>query len=134
MATKDPPGEELRRRERVVTAVPMPKLPEGTPGTVTFVEGLTWVRYWVRFDNGVTRGSLHRRKLARPAEWAETLARRERGEEEPSQGSNGAGQSGDGAVEAAETPESEGTDGAGAGRVPAHLLERSKQRRAALGK
>ncbi|CAN5235118.1 hypothetical protein BH18ACT4_BH18ACT4_00240 [soil metagenome] len=83
MATKDPPGEELRRRERVVTAVPMPKLPEGTPGTVTFVEGLTWVRYWVRFDNGVTRGSLPRRKLARPAEWAETLARRERGEEEP---------------------------------------------------
>src|SRR3954469_3924267 len=75
--------EVLRRKERVVAAVDMPGIPEGTAGKVIVVEGLTWIRYWVRFENGVVRGSLNRKHLARPNEWTEILRRRELGEDDP---------------------------------------------------
>src|SRR3954470_17497485 len=60
--------ELLRRKERVVAVNDLPGIPAGTPGKVIVVEGLTWIRYWVRFTNGVVRGSLNRRNLARPDE------------------------------------------------------------------
>src|SRR3954462_7573393 len=74
--------EVLRRKERVVAAVDMPGIPEGTAGKVIVVEGLTWIRYWVRFSNGVVRGSINRKHLARPGEWTEILRRRELGEDD----------------------------------------------------
>src|SRR6266508_2648278 len=71
-------SDRLKSGERVVAAEPMPGLPEGTKGKVIMVEGLTWIRYWVRFDNGVVRGSLHRDKLARAKDWRAILAERAR--------------------------------------------------------
>src|SRR4051812_19706923 len=71
---------ELRRKERVIATVELRGVPAGTEGVVTMVSGLTWVRYWVRFDNGVAMGSINRSHLARPDEWARHLA----GEDEPS--------------------------------------------------
>ena len=38
--------------------------------------GLHWVRYWVRFDTGAERGSIHRDKLVREEEWEDFLAGR----------------------------------------------------------
>jgi hypothetical protein len=125
-------SDTLRRGEKVVAAVPMPGIPEGTRGKVVMVSGFTWIRYWVRFENGQVRGSIHRRKLARASEWQAILDRRARGEEEPE-------------AEAADAAasESEGDGGQAASGegfvyngilVPAHLLERSKARRQALGK
>ncbi len=124
MATKER-GEQLGAGERVVSATAMPQIPEGTTGKVTFVAGFSWIRYWVRFDNGVTRGSLHRTKLARPAEWDALLARRARGETEPTA-----------AAPAAAAAEAAPTNGSGpdTGGVPAHLLERTNRRREVLGK
>ncbi len=116
--------EELGRGERVVVTTAMPQIPEGTVGKVTFVAGFTWIRYWVRFDNGVTRGSLNRNKLARPAEYRALLDRRARGEEEPAVGPRAA------VVEAATSNGST----PGTGGIPAHLLERTKKRRELLGK
>lgn len=43
---------EFSRRDRVVAAEDLPGVPEGTPGTVVMVTGLSWIRYRVRFDNG----------------------------------------------------------------------------------
>jgi hypothetical protein len=120
---KDETTDELRRKERVVAAVDMPGIPAGTAGKVTFVEGLTWIRYWVRFENGVTRGSLHRTKLARPKEWADLLARRAAGLDEPEAAPSEA----QAAVAADEAPaDSASPAGGGASKVPAHLLERSR--------
>ena len=48
----------------------MPGIPEGTPGKVIIVAGFDWIRYWVRFENGQTTGSINRKKLARPGEWS----------------------------------------------------------------
>src|SRR5947208_2093355 len=81
MARKERTGEQFDRKERVVATVAMPGIPEGTVGKVVFVEGFRWIRYWVRFDNGVVRGSLDRKRLARPSEWIEIQRRREAGED-----------------------------------------------------
>ena len=54
---------EYSRKDRVVAAEDLPGVPEGTPGRVIMVGGLTWIRYRVRFDNGVELGSLDPAKL-----------------------------------------------------------------------
>src|SRR3954454_9075018 len=120
--------EVLRRKERVVAAVDMPGIPAGTAGKVIVVEGLTWIRYWVRFTNGVVRGSINRKHLARPAEWTEILRRRELGEDDTDAAVSSNGDSA-GAPAAAEG-ESVMVNGI---PVPAHLIERSKARREFLG-
>jgi hypothetical protein len=58
------------RKAKVVAAVDLPEIPAGTPGKVTMVSGLTWIRYWVRFANGITRGSIDRTALVTPEQWA----------------------------------------------------------------
>ena len=125
--------DALARKDRVVAAVDMPGIPAGTKGKITFVEGFTWIRYWVRFENGVVRGSINRNKLVRPAEWARIEERRALGitdEDESGDGAAPATADGDGATSEAVA--------AGASvngvSVPAHLLERSVNRRQVLGK
>jgi hypothetical protein len=55
--------DQLRKGAKVTAAVALRDVPEGTEGRVTMVSGLTWIRYWVRFDNGVSLGSISRDKL-----------------------------------------------------------------------
>ena len=131
MARKERKGEQFDRKERVVATVAMPGIPEGTVGKVVFVEGFRWIRYWVRFENGVVRGSLDRKNLARPSEWIEIQRRREAGEDIAADPGAGAAASGDGGAggEAA-SGESVMVNGVA---VPAHLIERSKNRREVLG-
>ena len=57
---------EYVRKDRVVAAEDRPGVPEGTPGRVVMVTGLSWIRYRVRFDNGVELNLLDGRYL-RPA-------------------------------------------------------------------
>lgn len=64
-------GDLLRRHEKVVAAEDLPGVPEGTHGIVVLVNGITWIRYRVIFDNGVDLGQLNRETLIRPGEWAE---------------------------------------------------------------
>jgi hypothetical protein len=52
--------------DRVVTADEVAGIPEGTPGKVIQVSGLSWIRYRVRFDDGVERNLIDGRHL-RPA-------------------------------------------------------------------
>jgi hypothetical protein len=128
VAKKQTSGEILARKERVVARNDMPGIPAGTGGKVTIVEGFTWVRYWVRFDNGVIRGSVNRANLARPAEWAEIQRRREAGEDLVDEvAADGTSAGGDAAPGAA----AEGVLVNGV-TVPGHLIERSKARRELL--
>ncbi len=55
---------KLRKGDKVVTTAELRAVPEGTAGKVIVVNGLTWIRYWVRFDNGEVLGSISRDKLA----------------------------------------------------------------------
>lgn len=58
---------EFSRKDRVVAAEDLPGVPEGTPGVVVMVTGLSWIRYRVRFDNGRELNLLDARYL-KPAE------------------------------------------------------------------
>lgn len=54
---------EFARKDRVVAAQDRPGVPEGTAGVVVLVTGLSWIRYRVRFDNGVELNMLDGRYL-----------------------------------------------------------------------
>ncbi|HEV2758971.1 MAG TPA: hypothetical protein VGV86_05320 [Acidimicrobiales bacterium] len=58
---------EFKRKDRVVAAQDLPGVPEGTPGVIVMVTGLSWIRYRVRFDNGKELNLLDARYL-KPAE------------------------------------------------------------------
>jgi hypothetical protein len=60
---------QLKENDRVVATVDLKRVPRGTTGKVIMVSGLTWIRYWVHFDNGQRIGTIHRDKLATLAEW-----------------------------------------------------------------
>lgn len=120
----------LKKKAQVVAAVDMPGIPAGTRGKVTFVAGFEWIRYWVRWENGITRGSMNRSTLVRPGEpYGEELARLEAEAAAPAAAADG-GEGADGG--AAEGGAGDGVTVAGV-LIPAHLLERSKKRRELLG-
>ncbi len=64
-------GDELLFHDKVVAAVDLPGVPAGTPGKVTLKNGFRWIRYRVLFENGGDIGSLDRKQLALPDEWAQ---------------------------------------------------------------
>ena len=68
--------DQLRKRERVIAAESLVGVPEGTAGSVVLATGIGWIRYWVRFDNGVERGSIDRSKLVREKLWDRYLVQR----------------------------------------------------------
>ena len=116
---KDDKAEHLKRGAKVVALTDMRGVPRGTTGRVTMVSGLSWIRYFVDFDNGVSMPSVDRSKLATPSEWQEWKDRPE----------------GAAAAAAEEAPTEEAAAGEATesvGGIPAHLLERSRQARERL--
>ena len=69
----------LTKQQEVVAATDLKGVPEGTSGKVMLSNGLDWVRYWVKFENGVEMGSLHRNKLVSAEDWGLYLEEREDG-------------------------------------------------------
>ena len=128
-------SDVLDRRERVVLAEDLAGVAKGTPGEVMLHSGMRWLRYWVRFDSGAERGSIHRQKLVREADWEDFLVQRATpraavdsdelagesitGSEEPLAGDSRSDSSGDVVVNGA--------------TVPSHLLARSASARERLG-
>ena len=103
---------------KVRATIDMKGVPLGTTGKVIHVQGLSWIRYWVWFDNGIRLGTIDRSKLATAREWEHRL--------------NGtaevvAAPSGE-MVVAADDALSEDA-GESIGGVPALLLERSRKAR-----
>jgi len=56
---------EFRLKDRVEAAQDVAGVPEGTPGRIVSVTGLSWIRYRVRFDNGAERNLVDGRYLRR---------------------------------------------------------------------
>lgn len=103
----------LREKDRVVATVDLKRVSKGTTGKVIMVQGLSWIRYWVLFDNGERIGTLHRSKLATLAEWENKSlpVPASQGLASPSVVAD--------SVSAGSAPET-------IGGVPAHLLEKSR--------
>lgn len=107
---------DLRAGSEVVSTLELKGVPLGTHGKVIHVQGLSWTRYWVRFDNGLRVGTLDRKKLATPGEWA-------RRHDAPA----GVAVASAAPAGADAAPEAESVGG-----VPGHLLERSRTARERL--
>src|SRR5690606_34111614 len=69
MGKTDDSPDQLRKGAKVVAREALRDVPEGTAGKVIMVSGITWIRYWVRFDNGISLGSIDRNVLATADEW-----------------------------------------------------------------
>lgn len=111
----------FRKGDKVTATVTLPRVPEGTSGVVKLVNGLTWTRYWVFFDNGTDLGSIDQTALVRTKQWADyQLQRTEKAAAAV-------------VAPAAAASPAEGASPATGSRVPEHLLERAKKRREALG-
>jgi hypothetical protein len=63
MADAGAPAFHLR--DKVEAASDLPGVPAGTPGVIAAIAGLEWIRYRVRFENGVELGTLDAKYLAR---------------------------------------------------------------------
>jgi hypothetical protein len=113
---------EFRRNERVKTLDELPGVPLGTEGQVLLVDGFTWTRYRVTFDNGYDLGSIDGSHLSRPGEFEAALAQREAASHQEA----AEAVADDGAGAAAAAGEGKVVNGVS---VPAHLLDRSKRAR-----
>ena len=128
--TATAPGpNDLRKGSEVVARADLRDVPAGTTGKVTMVTGIYWIRYWVRFENGVSLGSINRSRLATVDEWA----RIQSGEDIDGD----TAQIGD---ETATDATADAADGGGEGKatpsgtiVPQRLLDRSAAARTRLG-
>jgi len=129
MARSKSIDKPLRRGERVIATTDLPGVPEGTGGRVHLVNGLSWRRYWVFFDNGVKMGSIDDKVIVRAKDYE---AFKERRAAEAEAAANGAA-----AAAAAEAPaaaeEPAPAPESAASKVPAALLERAKRARERKG-
>ena len=121
--------------ETVVSTEDLPGVPARTSGKVKLVNGFTWRRYWVFFENGVKVGSLDSEQLVRPADWKYyQTAKAER-----EAATAAAAETAQDVIAADQSSEASGggDDDSPAARlralVPPHLLERSAAARARLG-
>jgi len=121
MAKTDSAKTMLKPHQRVTLTRDIRNVPEGTNGKIKVAQGLTWVRYWVQFDNGQWVGSVSAADLVREGDYEEFKRRRAeealrpKVEEKP-----------------ADAPAADAGGAAAGGassRVPAHLLERSRKAR-----
>ncbi len=117
--------DDLHKGDKIVASADLRGVPAGTKGKVALVNGLSWVRYWVRFDNGVAIGSVNRSHLATPKEWERKLS----GAEDESVAPEAADD--DGATAAAGAS-SGGVTTANGSVVPQKLIDRAKAARARL--
>ena len=126
MAKTETASNDLRKGAKVVARTAMRDVPEGTTGKVSMVTGLTWIRYWVRFDNGVSLGSIDRSRLATPKQWERHLAGDEEVAVDASAGDD------DAAGGEAEADSGGGATTANGTFVPQKHIERAQAARARL--
>jgi hypothetical protein len=108
-ATKAP----LLTKDQVFAGIDLPRVPKGTEGKVIMVQGLSWIRYWVWFNNGERIGTLHRDKLMTADEW-------ERRNDAPATAVVAVSASAAGPAGAITSAQAD------VGGVPGHLIERSR--------
>ena len=118
---------EFRRGDTVRTLDPLPGVPQGTKGRVYLVDGFTWTRYRVLFENGVDIGSIDGSVLARPKDYDDALVRREQAAVAAEAATSDDGAAGDEAVAGGS-----GDKTVNGVVVPALLLDRSKRARERL--
>jgi hypothetical protein len=109
-------SSRIRAGAKVRATTDLPGVPQGTHGKVAMSNGLTWLRYWVRFDNGELLSHLDHDKIVISRAWDQFFVQQ------------------DAAAAAAEAGVSAGGDATSGGTqavdnafgVPQYLLDRTK--------
>jgi len=120
------------RNEVVMATEDLPGVPARTTGKVKMVNGVTWRRYWVFFENGVHLGSLDDHELVRPEDWDHFLAARAEREAAAAAAAAAAGAATDDDTAAAAGADDDSPNARLRAMVPEYLLERSASARARL--
>lgn len=108
----------IRSGAKVKATVDLPGVPKGTQGKVAMSNGITWLRYWVRFENGELLSHVDHDDIVISRAWDQYFVAKERAAEAAAAAAAGVS-TGDG-------------DGGGSGGgdnafgVPQYLLDRTK--------
>jgi hypothetical protein len=76
LATPQPDQLDVDRGDSVKAIVELPGVTIGTPGKVILANGFNWLRYRVRFENGVELADLDGRHIEATGRAAKRLAKR----------------------------------------------------------
>ncbi|MCY4103093.1 MAG: hypothetical protein OXG55_07535 [bacterium] len=120
------------RNEIVMATEDLPGVPARTTGKVKVVNGVTWRRYWVFFENGVHLGSLDSHELVRPEDWGHFLAARAEREAAAAAAAAATATGADDDTAAAASADDDSPNARLRAMVPEYLLERSAAARARL--
>lgn len=119
----------------VKSTVDLPGVPKGTVGKIKVINGFTWRRYWVFFDNGEEVGQLDGGELVRPDHWDHYFEQKaleeERAAKAAEAAANGAAAEAAGGAAAADADPSDPLAAMRA-MIPPALLERSEAARIRL--
>ena len=70
--------QKFKRKQKVVAVTDLPGVPAGTQGKVYYEAGITWFRYHVAFENGVSLSNVDGNALVTLADWKAQQAEIER--------------------------------------------------------
>jgi hypothetical protein len=110
-------GARISSGAKVRATIDLPGVPVGTAGKVAMSNGITWKRYWVRFENGQLLGHVDHDNIVISRAWDAYFTEKERAAA---------------AAEAGETATGDGGSDGGAAvadnafGVPQYLLDRTK--------
>lgn len=131
------PNTPFKKNDVVKATLDLPGVPQGTVGKIKVINGFTWTRYWVFFENGVEVGQLDTDELVRPQHWDYFFEQKELAAERAAAAAeaaaNGVEAAADGGGDAAAAADPNDPLARIRALVPPHLLERSAAARARLG-
>jgi hypothetical protein len=109
-------SRRIKSGAKVRATSDLPGVPEGTAGKVAMSNGLTWKRYWVRFENGELLGHVDHSNIVISRAWDQFFVEKQAAEDAALTGATAGGSSAEGAAAAADN----------AFGVPQYLLDRTK--------
>jgi len=109
--------QRIKSGAKVLATTDLPGVPKGTRGKVAMSNGITWKRYWVRWDNGELIGHIDHDNIVIERAWDDYFAEKEAAAAAAEAGVS-AGGSADGGGGSGEADNAFG--------VPQYLLDRTK--------
>lgn len=110
-------SQRIKSGAKVLATTDLPGVPKGTRGKVAMSNGITWKRYWVRFENGELLGHIDHDNIVIERAWDRYFAEKEAAAAAAAAGASAATDAGDGGASGGgDTPFG----------VPQYLLDRTK--------
>lgn len=110
-------SQRIKSGAKVLATTDLPAVPKGTRGKVAMSNGITWKRYWVRFENGELLGHIDHDNIVIERAWDRYFAEKEAAAAAAAAGASAATDAGDGGASGGgDTPFG----------VPQYLLDRTK--------